>query len=397
MPSLTRRYRTKHGEIDIVARDGETLVFVEVKARRDGSFGDPEESVTLQKQQRLVWMATDYLVRQHVGEVACRFDVVGINTGDHAADGDDHPRCVSSGLVSVLSAYACRPVEPLRAKLPRTREHASVSTSTCHGNLRQHTESALRLAAPSICMRMSELRRDPITGRWVIIAPERSRRPEDFAPHAGGRPRRRHVSLLRRAGGDCRARAAGVASWRRAVANGPGWRVRVVANREPALRVESTLGEAAEPLFQSWGGLGAHEVVIESADHRATLATMSAEDGLAGSVGLARTHSRSAPRHAPQDFLHRQERWRRGRRDARSSAFADSRPAVLAACDLSVEIAGATSYHVRAMRAVCSAISISEEKADGNAESSRATMMRWRWRRLRRVCRSRSWVLPRAH
>ena len=77
---VERRYRTKHGEIDIVARDGETLVFVEVKARSDGSFGDPEESVTLQKQQRLVWMATDYLVRQRVGEVACRFDVVGINT-----------------------------------------------------------------------------------------------------------------------------------------------------------------------------------------------------------------------------------------------------------------------------------------------------------------------------
>ena len=77
---VERRYRTKHGEIDIVARDAETLVFVEVKARSDGSFGDPEESVTLQKQQRLVWMATDYLVMQRVGEVACRFDVVGINT-----------------------------------------------------------------------------------------------------------------------------------------------------------------------------------------------------------------------------------------------------------------------------------------------------------------------------
>jgi putative endonuclease len=77
---LTRRYRTKHGEIDIVARHGECLVFVEVKARHDGSFGDPEEAVTLRKQQQMVWMATDYLARQVVGEVACRFDVVGINT-----------------------------------------------------------------------------------------------------------------------------------------------------------------------------------------------------------------------------------------------------------------------------------------------------------------------------
>ena len=77
---LTRRYRTTHGELDIVARDGDYLVFVEVKARQSGSFGDPEEAVTLQKQQRLVWMATDYLARHHLENVACRFDVVGVNT-----------------------------------------------------------------------------------------------------------------------------------------------------------------------------------------------------------------------------------------------------------------------------------------------------------------------------
>jgi len=77
---LDRRYRTKHGEIDIIARHGDCLVFVEVKARQDGSFGDPEEAVTLRKQQQMVWMATDYLARHVAGEVACRFDVVGVNT-----------------------------------------------------------------------------------------------------------------------------------------------------------------------------------------------------------------------------------------------------------------------------------------------------------------------------
>ena len=76
---ITRRYRTSHGELDIVARDGEYLVFVEVKARDGGSFGDPEEAVTGQKQQRIVWMATDYLARQGLDDVACRFDVVGID------------------------------------------------------------------------------------------------------------------------------------------------------------------------------------------------------------------------------------------------------------------------------------------------------------------------------
>ena len=76
---LDRRYRTRHGEIDIIARHGDYLVFVEVKARQDGSFGDPEEAVTLRKQQRMVWMATDYLARHGLLNVACRFDVVGIN------------------------------------------------------------------------------------------------------------------------------------------------------------------------------------------------------------------------------------------------------------------------------------------------------------------------------
>jgi putative endonuclease len=77
---LARRYRTRAGELDIVARHGEYLVFVEVKARRDDSFGTPEEAVTEQKQQKMVWMATDYLARNGLRDVPCRFDVVAVNT-----------------------------------------------------------------------------------------------------------------------------------------------------------------------------------------------------------------------------------------------------------------------------------------------------------------------------
>jgi putative endonuclease len=77
---LERGYRTRSGELDIVARHGDYFVFVEVKARQDGSFGEPEEAVTQLKQQKLVWMATDYLARNGLSEVPCRFDVVGINT-----------------------------------------------------------------------------------------------------------------------------------------------------------------------------------------------------------------------------------------------------------------------------------------------------------------------------
>jgi putative endonuclease len=75
---LARRYRTRHGEIDIIAREGETVVFVEVKARCDEAFGGGGAAVTAWKQQRIVRMATDYLARRGLLEVPCRFDVVTV-------------------------------------------------------------------------------------------------------------------------------------------------------------------------------------------------------------------------------------------------------------------------------------------------------------------------------
>lgn len=81
---LARRYRTRHGEIDIVARHDAAIVFVEVKARRGRAFGDPAASVTWQKQRRLVAMAADYLARHHLERVAVRFDVVSV-AFDHTA------------------------------------------------------------------------------------------------------------------------------------------------------------------------------------------------------------------------------------------------------------------------------------------------------------------------
>jgi putative endonuclease len=83
---LARRYRTRLGEIDIVARDGPTVVFVEVKARRGSSCGHPAEAVTPWKQRRIATMAADYLTRQRLPDVACRFDVVAI-TGDGESGG----------------------------------------------------------------------------------------------------------------------------------------------------------------------------------------------------------------------------------------------------------------------------------------------------------------------
>lgn len=79
---LERRYRTGHGEIDIIALDGETLVFVEVRLRRDASFGGAAASITGGKRQRLAIAARHYLGR--LGrEPFCRFDAVLFESLDH--------------------------------------------------------------------------------------------------------------------------------------------------------------------------------------------------------------------------------------------------------------------------------------------------------------------------
>jgi UDPglucose--hexose-1-phosphate uridylyltransferase len=121
---------------------------------------------------------------------------------------------------------------------------------------------------------MSELRKDPVTGRWVIISTEVRKRPGDFrlavpaSPdsafcpfcegHEGHTPR--ELLAYRHGGGP----------------NGPGWDVRVIPNRLPALQVEGTLDRKGEGLFDKMNGIGAHEVIIETPDHTQTLATLPA-------------------------------------------------------------------------------------------------------------------------
>lgn len=76
---LARRYRTRHGEIDIVAEDGGTIVFVEVRARASGAFGGAAESVTEAKKRKVTAMAVEYLARHRITNRPCRFDVVAID------------------------------------------------------------------------------------------------------------------------------------------------------------------------------------------------------------------------------------------------------------------------------------------------------------------------------
>lgn len=79
---LHRRYRTRHGELDVVAQQAGVLVFVEVRARGSGRFGQAAESVTTQKQHRVAAMAEAYLRLEGVGDRVCRFDVVAVEAGE---------------------------------------------------------------------------------------------------------------------------------------------------------------------------------------------------------------------------------------------------------------------------------------------------------------------------
>ena len=76
---LERRYRSRFGEIDIVARHGEEIVFVEVKARAGDEFGGAAAAVTPSKQRRIAQMAVDYLARHQLHDRPCRFDVVTVD------------------------------------------------------------------------------------------------------------------------------------------------------------------------------------------------------------------------------------------------------------------------------------------------------------------------------
>ena len=82
---LVTNYRNRTGEIDLIMSDDQTLVFVEVKQRRDSQFGRPEESVDIAKQAKLRRTAASYLQRNdRLQSWSCRFDVVAITGSPHA-------------------------------------------------------------------------------------------------------------------------------------------------------------------------------------------------------------------------------------------------------------------------------------------------------------------------
>ena len=123
---------------------------------------------------------------------------------------------------------------------------------------------------------LPELRKDPIVGRWVIISTDRAKRPTDFAREA-----------VKMKGGFCpfcygnESKTPPEIQAYRPSQNGgppqrdvPGWTVRVVPNKFPALGIEGNLDRQAEGMFDRMNGVGAHEVIIETNEHNATLATL---------------------------------------------------------------------------------------------------------------------------
>jgi len=129
-------------------------------------------------------------------------------------------------------------------------------------------------------LHLPELRKDPIVGRWVIVSTDRAKRPTDFF--------RQQVTLK---GGFCpfcygneSKTPPEILAYRPPLNGGPqpprdspGWTVRVVPNKFPALGIEGNLNRQAEGMFDKMTGIGAHEVIIESPVHAATLAALPAK------------------------------------------------------------------------------------------------------------------------
>ena len=78
---LERNYRSRCGEIDLIMRDGDCLVFVEVRYRKHSAYGSPAETVTHAKRRRITAAAQQYL-QEYPSRLDCRFDILGIGAAD---------------------------------------------------------------------------------------------------------------------------------------------------------------------------------------------------------------------------------------------------------------------------------------------------------------------------
>lgn len=123
---------------------------------------------------------------------------------------------------------------------------------------------------------MPQLRKDPILGRWVIISTERGRRPSDF----GAVPEKRRGGFCPFCPGNEDKTPPEILVYGRdgGISNTPGWTLRVIPNKFPALQVEGDLGRRGEGIFDMMNGIGAHEVIVETPHHGQVLADLTLEE-----------------------------------------------------------------------------------------------------------------------
>ncbi len=124
---------------------------------------------------------------------------------------------------------------------------------------------------------MPELRKDPIIGRWVIISTERGKRPSDFP---GAPKRKKENKLCPFCPGNESATPPEILAIRPDTSepNKPGWTLRVISNKYPALRIEGDLNREGVGIFDKMNGVGAHEVIIETPDHNKDLIDLSTKE-----------------------------------------------------------------------------------------------------------------------
>jgi UDPglucose--hexose-1-phosphate uridylyltransferase len=122
---------------------------------------------------------------------------------------------------------------------------------------------------------MPELRKNPITREWVIIATERGKRPTDFRSEPKAPPPA-HSPTCPFCPGNEALTPPEVLAFRDAgtAPNSPGWWVRVVPNKYPALAIEGALNKAPLGMYDSMNGVGAHEVIIETPEHNRSIANL---------------------------------------------------------------------------------------------------------------------------
>jgi len=118
----------------------------------------------------------------------------------------------------------------------------------------------------------SQLRKDPIQERWVIISTVRSQRPHDWVAE----PITRNNGVCPFCAGNEQQTPPEIAAIRAdgAKTDAPGWTVRVVSNKFPALEIEDQLDYRRQGMFEMMNGIGAHEVIIETPDHFVELADL---------------------------------------------------------------------------------------------------------------------------